>query len=271
MAVTDRVVLEICCGSLDDALEAEAGGADRVELCSDLFHGGLTPSFGSLVEAKRRLRIPVVFMARPRGGGFCYTEPEFAAMERDTEMAVAQGADGVVFGVLTPDGDIDLARSRRVRDLIGDRASTFHRAFDVTPDPFRALDQLIDLGITRVLTSGQRDTVAEGLDLIARLVEYAKDRIVIMPGGGIKPHTFVTTIEKTGCREIHVAAWTTRRDDSTRHKPWVTFGGALYPPENQYDLTDRSVVSRLAGALGTASRPGGAPAAGRRGLGRHDV
>lgn len=251
---TGRVLLEMCCGSLDDAIEAEAGGADRVELCSDLFHGGLTPSFGTLVEAKRRLRIPVIFMTRPRGGGFCYTGPEYAAMERDTEMAVAQGADGVVFGILTPDGDIDLPRSKRLRDLIGARQATFHRAFDVTPDPFRALEQLIDMGITRVLTSGQCDTVAEGLDLIARLVDYAKDRIIIMPGGGIKPHTFTQTIERTGCREIHVAAWKTCRDDSTRQKPWVTFGGALYPPENTYDVTDRAVVAELASVVASALR-----------------
>jgi len=244
-----RVLLEICCGSLDDALEAGAGGADRVELCSSLFHGGLTPSFGSLVEAKKRLDIPVIFMARPRGGGFCYTEPEMAAMERDAEMAVAQGADGVVFGILTEDGRVDRARTKRLRDLLGSREAVFHRAFDVTPDPFQALDELVDLGITRILTSGQCDTVMEGLPLIAKLVEYAGDRIQIMPGGGIKPYHFDEVISRTGFGQVHVAAWTTRRDDSTRHRPAVTFGGALYPPENLYDLTDRRVVKDLAGRV----------------------
>ena len=244
-----RVLLEICCGSLDDALEAGAGGADRVELCSSLFHGGLTPSFGALVEARRRLSIPVIFMARPRGGGFCYTGPEMAAMERDTEMAVAQGADGVVFGILTADGQVDRVRTKRLRDLVGNREAVFHRAFDVTPDPFRALDELVDLGITRILTSGQCDTVMEGLPLIARLVEYAGDRIQVMPGGGIKPYQFDDVIARTLCRQIHVAAWTTRRDDSTRHRPAVTFGGALYPAENQYDLTDRGIVEDLAGRV----------------------
>lgn len=247
--VADRVLLEICCGSLDDAIESAAGGADRVELCSALFLGGLTPSFGALVEAKRRLTIPVVFMARPRGGGFCYTEPEFAAMERDAEMAVAHGADGVVFGILTPDGHVDESRTGRMRDLIGARDAVFHRAFDVTPDPFRALDELIDLGITRVLTSGQCDTVFEGLDVIARLVDHARGRIQVMPGGGIKPYQFDKVIAGTGCRHIHVAAWKTQRDDSTRHKPWVTMGGALYPPEHSYDLTDREIVADLASRL----------------------
>lgn len=244
-----RVLLEICCGSLDDAIESEAGGADRVELCSCLFLGGLTPSYGSVAEATRRLRIPVIVMARPRGGGFCYTEAEFASMERDAGMAVDQGAAGVVFGILLPDGRVDLARTRRMREVAGGRDAVFHRAFDVTPDPFRALDELIDLGITRVLTSGQCDTVWEGAELIARLVEHARDRIQVMPGGGIKPYHVTQVIEKTGCRQIHVAAWKTMRDDSTQGRPWVTFGGALYPPENLYDVTDRGVVADLARRL----------------------
>lgn len=248
-------MLEICCGSLDDALEAEAGGADRVELCSSLFLGGLTPSFGALEEARRRLTIPIMFMVRPRSGGFCYSEPEFAAMEHDTAMAAAHGAAGVVAGILTDDGRVDVRRTARIRDLAGGRPVTFHRAFDVTPDPLRALDELIDLGVSRVLTSGQCDTVWEGLDLIARLVEHARDRISVMPGGGIKPYQFEQVIAATGCREIHVAAWKAQRDDSTRHRPAVTFGGALYPPENLYDLTDRGVVADLARRLRAPGRP----------------
>src|SRR5262245_47846762 len=198
-----RALLEICCGSLDDAIEAEAGGADRVELCSSLFFGGLTPSFGTIVEAKRRLRIPAIVMIRARGGGFCYSEPEFAAMLADAEAAVAQGVAGIVFGVLTADGAIDVARPRRLRDIAGARDAVFHRAFDVTPDPFRALDELVDLGITRVLTSGQQDTVPEGLDLIKRLVDYAGDRIQVMPGGGVKLFNIDDVVTRTGCRQVH--------------------------------------------------------------------
>jgi len=244
--MTNPVLLEICCGSLEDAIEAEAGGADRVELCASLFFGGLTPSFGTIVEARRRLRIPAIVMVRPRGGGFCYTEPEFAAMVADAEAAIDQGVAGLVFGILTPDGAIDRARTKRLRDVAAGRDAVFHRAFDVTPDPFRALDELVDLGITRVLTSGQQDTVPEGLDLIKKLVDHAGDRIQVMPGGGIKPFNFDEVIARTGCRQIHVAAFTSRRDDSTHNRPFVTFGGALFPPENQYDLTDRTVVEQLA-------------------------
>jgi copper homeostasis protein len=150
-----------------------------------------------------------------------------------------------VFGILTPDGAIDRARTKRLRDIAGNRDAVFHRAFDVTPDPFRALEELIDLGITRVLTSGQQDTVPEGMDLIKQLVDRGGDRIQVMPGGGIKPHNFQDVIARTGCKQIHVAAFTTRTDDSTRNRPFVTFGGALMPPENRYDITDREVVLRL--------------------------
>ena len=240
-----RVLLEICCGSLEDALEAEAGGADRVELCSSLFFGGLTPSIGTIVEAKRRLRIPAIVMIRPRGGGFCYTEPEFAAMVADAEAAVAEEVAGLVFGVLTADGDIDRVRTRSLCEIAGARDAVFHRAFDVTPDPFRALDELVDLGLTRVLTSGQQDTVPEGLDLIKRLVDHAGDRIQILPGGGIKLFNCHDVVTRTGCWQIHVAAFTTRRDESTRHRPSVTFGGALMPPEDRYDVTDRAAVEQL--------------------------
>ena len=249
-------VLEVCCGSLDDALEAEAGGADRVELCSSLFVGGLTPSFGTIAETTRRLRIPAIVMIRPRGGGFCYSESEFAAMLSDAEAAVAQGVAGLVFGVLTADGAIDLERTQRLRDLASARDAVFHRAFDVTPDPFRALDQLVDLGITRVLTSGQQDTVPEGVELIKRLVDYAGDRITVMPGGGIKLWNVEDVVRRTGCRQVHVAAFTTRYDHSTHHRPAVTFGGALYPPENQYDITDRTVVEQLAARIRGSGAPG---------------
>src|SRR5512146_2356020 len=114
-----NILLEICCGSIDDVFQAERGGADRVELCSALFLGGLTPSLGTLQEAKARLKIPVIAMVRPRGGGFCYTDAEFATMERDTRLALEHGADGVVFGILNRDGTIDLHRTRRIRELIG--------------------------------------------------------------------------------------------------------------------------------------------------------
>ncbi len=244
-----KVLLEVCCGSLDDAIEAERGGADRVELCSSLFFGGLTPSIGALIEAKRRLKIPVIVMVRPRGGGFCYTEGEFATMQRDAETAIDHGADGLVFGILKPDGTVDVDRNRRLREIAGTRQAVFHRAIDVTPDPFRALEQLIELGFTRVLTSGQQDLVAQGIELIAEMVRRADDHITVMPGGGIRPYEVEDVIRISGCREIHVAAWKSRHDSSAENRPHVTFGGALYPPENRYDITDRNVIAGVAGKI----------------------
>ncbi len=240
------VLLEVCCGSLDDAIEAERGGGQRVELCSCLFLGGLTPSIGTVIEAKRRLKIPIIAMVRPRGGGFCYTEAEFAAMRHDARAMLDAGAAGIVFGVLNADGTVDIERNRALRDIAGNHQSVFHRAIDVTPDPFRALEQLIELGFTRVLTSGQQDSVPEGLDLIHRLIEHAGDRIEIMPGGGIKPHAIPEILRVTKCRQIHVAAWKAQRDPSCESRSQVTFGGALYPPENRYDITDRDVIAGIA-------------------------
>jgi copper homeostasis protein len=244
------ILLEICCGSIDDAIQAEKGGADRVELCSALFLGGLTPSIGTVQEAKRRLKIPVMVMVRPRGGGFCYTEAEMATMERDAEASIDSGADGVVFGILESDGKIDVRRTKRMRQWIGKRQAVFHRAFDVTPNPFKALEQLVDLGITRVLTSGQKDTVPEGVELIAELMERAGKRIEILPGGGgLRPFNMLEIVKRTGCAQVHMTAWSVVRDSSTQARSEVTFGGALRPPEDLYDMTDAKLVQEIAKRL----------------------
>ena len=242
-----KILVEICCGSIDDAIEAERGGADRVELCSALFLGGLTPSIGTIQEAKARLKIPVMVMVRPRGGGFCYTAAEFASMERDVEAAVAAGADGIVFGILSSDGKIDVDRCKKLRQLVGNRQSVFHRAFDVTPDAFAAVEQLVEMGITRILTSGQKDTVPEGMDLIRALMERAGNRIEILPGGGIRPYQVKHVIARTGCRQVHLTAWKSAVDASTHGNRAVTFGGALYPPEDRYEVTDAELVRKIEG------------------------
>jgi len=241
--------LEICCGSIDDALQAQAGGAQRIELCSALFLGGLTPSLGTMQYARQQLKLPIIAMVRPRGGGFCYTDAEFATMERDAETMLAEGADGIVFGILREDGTIDLRRTRRLREIAGAKQSVFHRAFDVTPDPFRALDELIGLGVTRILTSGQQDTVPEGADLIRRLIEYAADRIEILPGGGIKPFNLEDVVARTGCTQVHMTAFKTVEDRSTHQHQNVTFGGSLRPPEDRYSMTDAGLVRQIADKL----------------------
>jgi copper homeostasis protein len=240
-----EILLEICCGGIDDAIQAELGGADRVELCSALFLGGLTPSFGTIQQVKERLKIPVMVMVRPRAGGFCYSEAEMSSMERDAEAAVEQGADGIVFAILQANGKVDVARSKRLLRRIGDRQSVFHRAFDVTPDPFRALEQLIDLGVRRVLTSGQKDSAPEGADMIAVLVKRAKGRIEVLPGGGIQPYHVKSFLAQTGCDQVHMTAWQTLTDSSIYAHPEVTFGGALYPREDRYQVTDAKLVKKV--------------------------
>jgi len=244
-----KILLEICCGSIDDAVQAQAGGADRVELCSALFLGGLTPSLGTLIETRKRLKIPIIAMVRPRGGGFCYTDAEIATMERDARLAVDNGADGVVAGILKEDGTVHEAHCHRIREAIGAREAVFHRAFDVTPDPIQALDQIINLGFTRVLTSGQQNSVPEGMELIRKLIKHARNRIEILPGGGIPNYALRDVVEKTGCSQVHITAFGSRIDRSTERRPFITFGGALYPPENQFLMTDRSLVQQMVESL----------------------
>ncbi|MBI3923741.1 MAG: copper homeostasis protein CutC [Armatimonadetes bacterium] len=237
-----RILLEICTGSINDALAAEAGGADRVELNSSLMLGGLTPSLGTLIEAKLLLHIPVACMVRPRSGGFCYTPEEMKVMEADVELMVSHGADGIVLGVLTPKGEVDVARTKRLIESVGDKEVVFHRAFDVVPDPFAALDQLVDLGVTRILTSGQENSAYNGADLIRRLIEFAADRIEILPGGGIDRFNLKDIVARTGCTQVHIAPLASRADTSTESRPHVYFGGELRPPENSFSVVDSNEV-----------------------------
>lgn len=240
-----RIELEICCGSVDDAVAAEKGGANRVEFCSALFLGGLTPSVGAILEAKSRLTIPVMAMIRPRSSGFCYSSIDMDVMVRDTESAVKAGADGIVFGILKEDGTVDIERCRRIRDLAGDRQVVFHRAIDVTPDPFRALDELIDMGITRVLTSGQQSTALEGAELIKKLIDYSRGRVEILPGGGIRVQTVKELVEKTGAMQVHMTASRTQFDTSGAGNPAVIFNGQTIPAENSYEVTDTILVEQI--------------------------
>lgn len=240
-----EILLEVCCGSAEDAVEAAAGGADRVELCSALFLGGLTPSLGSLVQVKEHAKIPVVAMNRPREAGFCYSATEFAVMERDADLLLEHGADGIVFGILNQDGTVDVGRTRSLRKRIGSRQAVFHRAFDVTPDPFRALEELIDLGLTRVLTSGQKNGAPEGAGLIQRLIDHAGGRIEVRPGAGIDLNNARQLISTTGSTQIHLTAFAERQDTSTQANPNIKFGSESGPAESTFALTDRALVRRM--------------------------
>jgi copper homeostasis protein len=240
-----KTLLEICCGSAEDAIEAASGGADRVELCSALFLGGLTPSLGSLFEVKQQTSIPVIAMNRPRQAGFCYSATEFAVMERDAELLLENGADGIVFGILNGDGTIDLKRTRSLRQRVGSRQAVFHRAFDVTPDPFRALEELIDLGMTRVLTSGQKSRAPEGSALIRQLIDRADGRIEVLPGAGLELGNVRQFVAATGVTQIHMTAFAAQRDTSSVANPAIQFGSPGGPPESVYERTDPELVRRV--------------------------
>ena len=163
-----NILLEVCCGSADDVIEAWKAGANRVELNSSLFHGGLTPTIGSLQVVKKEVPLPVMTMIRPRAGGFCYTPMEFKTAIADAQLMIRHGTDGLVFGFLNEDGTVDKARTGELAAIAGDKTTVFHRALDVTPDWRKALETLIGLGITRVLTSGQAPSVFYALDTIAQ-------------------------------------------------------------------------------------------------------
>ena len=245
-----RILLEICCGSAEDVIEAARGGADRVELNSSMFLGGLTPTVGALCTVKKYTSIPVMAMVRPRAGGFCYTEVEFETAKEDAKLLLANGADGLVFGFLHEDGTVDEERTREMVKIAGGKPCVFHRALDVVLDWKRALDQLARLGVTRVLTSGQQSNVFFALDTIREMIEYADGAIEILPGAGITPDNIERVVAVTGCSQVHLMAHKTMPDPSVSNNRSIYYGGALYPPEDRFELVDISCVASLRGKLG---------------------
>ena len=244
-----RILLEICCGSAEDAVEAARGGADRVELNNNLFQGGLTPSLGTLEVAKERIGIPVMAMVRPRAGGFCYTETETAVAMADAKALLRHGADGLVFGFLHADGTVDAERTRAFVDLAEGKPCVFHRALDVTPDWKRALEQLIEAGITRVLTSGQRSNVFFALETIREMIAFAGDAIEILPGAGVTLENAGRVVAETGCTQVHLACHRTAADTSVANNREIYYGGCRYPPEDRIEITDRDYVAAVRNAL----------------------
>lgn len=240
----DEIKIEICCGSAGDVLAAAGAGADRVELNSALFLGGLTPSLGAL-ELARTAQVELMAMVRPREGGFCYTQEEFCTMLLDARRLLDAGADGIVFGFLHEDGTVDVRRCQAMLEVIGTRQSVFSRAIDVVPDWRAGLEALCALGVTRVLTSGQAPTAPEGADTIRAMREYAARRIEILPGCGVRLNNAAWLLERTGCRQLHASLKTARLDRSATHNPCVHFSGGACPPEEEYPATDAGAVRCL--------------------------
>ncbi|MBQ8565316.1 MAG: copper homeostasis protein CutC [Bacteroidaceae bacterium] len=199
-------ILEVCVGSVASAIAARDGGARRVELCSALEVGGVTPSMGLMREVRAVEGLKLHVLIRPRGGDFLYDDAEVACMVQDIIAACECGADGVVIGALTADGDIDVSVCRRLVEAAGNMSVTFHRAFDMCREPMQALEDIIALGCNRLLTSGRAGTAVEGVALLKQLVEAAGDRLVIMPGCGVNADNARHILDATGACEIHASA-----------------------------------------------------------------
>jgi copper homeostasis protein len=258
-AAPRRFLLEVAVAGVEDALAAEGGGADRLELNAALSLGGLTPSLGTLIEVRQATRLPVLVMLRPRPGAFCYRPAEYRVLLRDLNLLLSHGADGIVFGILNEDATIDRIRCSEVVRQAGNHRVVFHRAFDLTPDSTPALEALIDLGVRRVMTSGQQVTALAGAAHIASLVRRAAGRIEILPAGGINDRNVVELLEQTGCDQVHGGLGGSGRDPSALSRPDLAFSTNPLPPE-LFELTDGSLVKRLRetmdklGASGDESR-----------------
>ena len=241
------IIIEICCGSYEDVVYAKQAGAHRVELNSALFLGGLTPSLGNLRLCKKNVDIITIPMIRPRAAGFLYSEYEYETMKEDAALFLENDADGIVFGFLHKNGTIDEKRTAEFVEMAAKKGkdAVFHRAFDVTPCPFEALESLIKCGVTRILTSGQAPSVPQGLDLIKELVQKAGNRIEILPGAGIKAHNAAQVVEHTNVTQIHFAASETREEPSVANNRSIYFGGALYPREDIIEVTSAQKIKDI--------------------------
>ena len=236
-------LIEVCVEGIDGLLAAKQAGADRVELCASLVEGGLTPSFGTVREALKLAKIPFHVIVRPRGGDFLYSDAEFNSMVGDVEALRDLGVAGVVVGCLTADGAIDEARMRTLVEAAGPLAVTCHRAFDMTRDPAEALEALIRVGVGRVLTSGQRDTAVEGIDLLAALVSQAAGRIIILGCGALDAGNIAAVRAKTALAEMHFAALKDVPSGMRFRNPHVGMGGSDLDREYRNTLTDGAAVA----------------------------
>jgi len=236
------MLIEIAVFSLESAIAAFNSGAHRIELCSAPAEGGLTPSAATMRLARKYVKIPIHVMIRPREGDFCYSAKEFEAMRLDVAAAKIVGMEGIVAGVLNPDGTIDEKRTAILVDAASPMNVTFHRAFDMTKDQDKALEAIIYAGCARILTSGGRQTAPEGVEKLAELVKKAGDRISIMPGSGVNLINIKQIAENTGAREIHLSARSFVPGKMEFKQPLVTMGGTVSIPDYDLQLPDEKAI-----------------------------
>lgn len=236
------IILEVCADSAASAVAAQKGGAKRVELCDNLHDGGTTPSYGAIMQARENISIQLYPIIRPRGGDFLYEDHEFEVMMRDIAFCKKAGCNGVVIGLLTPCGDVDVPRTRLLVEYAWPMGVTFHRAFDRCRDPSAALEDVISAGAERILTSGQGLTARDGAGVIARLVEKAAGRIGIMAGSGVRASGIAELVTQTACTEYHSRAQGPVKSKMTYHNPLVE---ALGPSETTWEQTDPREVAEI--------------------------
>jgi len=239
--MTEPVLIEVCVDSVASAMAAERGGAQRVELCSDLLEGGVTPSLGLLGVVRSKLSIALHVIIRPRPGDFCYSDAEFESMERDIRCAKREGADGVVLGILEQEGTVDVARTRELVELARPLSVTFHRAFDMSSDLFQALNDVCATGADRLLTSGGEQECAQGVGTVAKLVKDACGRITIMAGGRIGIQNAPSIIERTGVTEIHVGLATPVKSPMLHQNSGLSLGKAQGREYQRTEVFEKSV------------------------------
>ena len=238
-------LLELACGTAEDALAAAAGGADRVELCSAMFLGGLTPSIGAVDWVRENSNIEIFAMLRPRAASFSYSEDDYQTIKRDAKNFLDHGVSGLVLGFLTADNRLDLTRLKDFRQSFPEDKLVCHRAFDIVVDWREAMEELIELGFVRILTSGQAPNVLMGKERICEMVEAAAGRIEIMPGGGLKAHNIDEIIRDCKVHSVHMNLRRQVHDPSGDDTRGIHFGGALYPAENLYDVIDSDQVAAI--------------------------
>jgi copper homeostasis protein len=242
------ILVEVCISSVADARAAAAAGADRLELCGCLELGGVTPSVGAVEAVLEATSLPVVVMTRPRAGGFAYDRDEFAVMLRDAERFIQLGAAGIVFGMLDRNGRVDRARSEELIACAGARETVFHRAFDFVRDWRTELETLVDLGCTRILTSGGAPTALAGAALIRQMVETAAGRIEILPGGGIGGDNVAEIIRVTGCQQVHIGAAAVSDDGSLAESRGINFFDARFANGTSHRAVNADAVAATVAA-----------------------
>ncbi len=239
--------VEVCAYSLESCINAQKAGAHRVELCGGVGEGGTTPSAGLITAVRQAVQIDLFVMIRPRGGDFVYDDHELDIMQKDIDVARQLGADGVVLGVLLPTGEVDIERSRALVRYAKPLRSTFHRAFDLTPDPKKALEDVIATGAERILTSGQKPTAPQGTELLTKLVEEARGRIEIMAGGGVSGQN-AQVLEATGVQALHLTGKAFRPGRQTYFPPDISMAGDI-PDERSILYSDPDRIAAVINSL----------------------